>query len=147
MKWKRNESEASCCRCAGGAFSFPIGKFIGHPRSTRISHLGLFPLYTIRFSLRPSGSETAVPHRDLFEWFASQSGPLVKFLLASTFFAPILPLLLLFLRRFLSSSFSAFSPIPLTDLRSKADSHGRSAPLCTFQKCPEAAPGVTEARR
>lgn len=107
-------------------------------------------LFTIRFSQRPSGSETAVPRRDLFEWFPSQSGPLV--FVSFHRFRSLLPLLhrFLLLLLFLPSSSLAFSRpirIPLTDLGSKVDSHGRSDSLCTFQKCPEAAPGVNETRR
>lgn len=151
------ETKRGACRCAIDAFSFPIGKFI-RPPPRHAFPISVSFLFTIRFSRRPSGSETAVPRRDLFEWFSSQSGPLVKFLLASTFFASLLPLLL---RHPLPPPPPPLPPvpvpvpglslrpirIPLTDLGSKADSHGRSDPLCTFQKCLGAAPGVNETRR
>lgn len=97
------ETKREAGRCAIGAFSSPIGKFIGRPRHA--FPISVFFLFTIRFSRRPSGSETVVPRRDLFEWFPSQSGPLVKFLLASTFFALFLPLLLPLLLLLLLSSF------------------------------------------
>lgn len=107
-------------------------------------------LFTIRFSRRPSGSETAVSRRDLFEWFSSQSGSLVKFLLAPPFSLPFSPFFSISSASSSSSSSPAFSRpirIHLTDLSSKADSHGRSDSLCTFQKCSRAAPGMNETRR
>lgn len=98
------ETKRGACRCAIGAFSFPIGKFI-RPPSTRISHFGLFPLHNTFFTA-PFRQRNSRSSPRSFEWFSSQSGPLVKFLLASTFFASLLPLLLrhpLFLLRFLPS--------------------------------------------
>jgi len=104
MFFSEVETKRAASRCAIGAFSFPIEKFIGHPRHA--FPISVSFLFTIRFSWRPSGSETAVPRRDLFEWFPSQSGPLVKFLLKlppSPFLPHLrLPLCLLFILGFLS---------------------------------------------
>lgn len=59
-----------------------------------------FPLRSLpslqyAFSRRPSGSETAVLHRDLFERLPTQSGPVVEFFVSFHLFLPLSLLLLL----------------------------------------------------
>lgn len=149
------ETKRGACRCAIGAFSFPIGKFI-RPPSTRISHFGLFPLhntfFTAPFRQRNSrssprsfrsGSLHKVDHWLSFCWLPPFSLPSCPFCSATP-----------------SSSSASSRPRPRPRAFSSSDQNpsNRSRleggftwsirdPLCTFQKCLGAAPGVNETRR